>query len=379
MKTKQHHFVNNTWIDYPSQLNKESCQLLLAFGSPDIIKQTQVLSYLKDIYPSADIVFSSTGGEIIGSNVYDDSIVVTAIEFEKTKVSAIVTNINDHKDSFEAGKYLISQLSKESLRGIFIISDGTLINGGDLVDGLNSVALDSQIAITGGLAGDGPNFKNTYVGLNEASIPGNIVVVGFYGNNVSINHGCLGGWREFGESFTITKSDKNVLYEIDNQNALDLYKSFLGEYANELPGSALLFPLSLSQNDGKPNVVRTILSLDEEKRSMTFAGNLPVGSSVRLMEANFFRIIDAAASAAKNAVVTQEELDQNKLAIIVSCVGRKWILLDRINEEVQSAIDELGNVVVSGFYSYGEIAPFNDDNTCQLHNQTITITTISEE
>ncbi len=67
------------------------------------------------------------------------------------------------------------------------------------------------------------------------------------------------------------------------------------------------------------------------------------------------------------------------MAIIVSCVGRKWILLDRINEEVQSAIDELGNVVVSGFYSYGEIAPFNDDNTCQLHNQTININTISEE
>jgi len=377
MKTRQHHFINNSWKDFDSALNPEKCQLVLAFGSRENITKPEIFDHLKEIYPNADIVFSSTAGEIMNDSVYDNSIVVTAVELEKTGVKSVITNINKHANSFEAGNFLVKQLDQNDLNCIFIISDGTFINGSELVDGFNQNN-PNLVPITGGLAGDAARFEKTFTGLNNVPSQGNVIAIGFYGKDMLIGHGSFGGWDEFGHERIITKSDKNVLYEIDNKNALDLYKQYLGHYVNELPGSALLFPLSIRINGSDKNLVRTILSVDEEKKSMTFAGNLPEGSKVRLMKANFDKLIEASSTAATNSFVSIKS-DKPGLAILVSCVGRKLILQERVDEEVEAAKEVLGNnTTISGFYSYGEISPFNTSTQCELHNQTMTITTFTE-
>jgi len=377
MKTRQHHFINNSWKDFDSALNPEKCQLVLAFGSRENITKPEIFDHLKEIYPNADIVFSSTAGEIMNDSVYDNSIVVTAVELEKTGVKSVITNINKHANSFEAGNFLVKQLDQNDLNCIFIISDGTFINGSELVDGFNQNN-PNLVPITGGLAGDAARFEKTFTGLNNVPNQGNVIAIGFYGKDMLIGHGSFGGWDEFGHERIITKSDKNVLYEIDNKNALDLYKQYLGHYVNELPGSALLFPLSIRINGSDKNLVRTILSVDEEKKSMTFAGNLPEGSKVRLMKANFDKLIEASSTAATNSFVSIKS-DKPGLAILVSCVGRKLILQERVDEEVEAAKEVLGNnTTISGFYSYGEISPFNTSTQCELHNQTMTITTFTE-
>ena len=377
MKTRQHHFINNSWKDFDSALNPEKCQLVLAFGSRENITKPEIYDHLKEIYPNADIVFSSTAGEIMNDSVYDNSIVVTAVELEKTGVKSVITNINKHANSFEAGNFLVKQLDQNDLNCIFIISDGTFINGSELVDGFNQNN-PNLVPITGGLAGDAARFEKTFTGLNNVPNQGNVIAIGFYGKDMLIGHGSFGGWDEFGHERIITKSDKNVLYEIDNKNALDLYKQYLGHYVNELPGSALLFPLSIRINGSDKNLVRTILSVDEEKKSMTFAGNLPEGSKVRLMKANFDKLIEASSTAATNSFVSIKS-DKPGLAILVSCVGRKLILQERVDEEVEAAKEVLGNnTTISGFYSYGEISPFNTSTQCELHNQTMTITTFTE-
>jgi hypothetical protein len=202
-----------------------------------------------------------------------------------------------------------------------------------------------------------------------------VVAIGFYGDHISVNHGSEGGWRQFGPTRTITLSDKNVLYEIDGENALSLYKRYLGEHAKDLPGSALFFPLAI-ETDGV-EVVRTILNIDEENNSMIFAGNVPEGSKARLMKANFDRLIDAAGTAAE---LSNTGMEGDKLSILISCVGRKLIFGNRIEEELEAARDVLGDkTIISGFYSYGEIAPFSDFMKCELHNQTMTITTLCED
>jgi hypothetical protein len=146
----------------------------------------------------------------------------------------------------------------------------------------------------------------------------------------------------------------------------------------ELPGSALLFPLSLRMNGDDKNVVRTILSIDEQQKSMTFAGNLPEGSKVRLMKANFDKIIEASSTAASNAFKDIEN-SKPELALLVSCVGRKLILQERTDEELDAAKEILGDeATITGFYSYGEISPFNESVQCELHNQTMTVTTFTE-
>jgi hypothetical protein len=377
MKTRQHHFINSAWKDHDSDLDLKLCQLVLVFGSSTNIVKPEVYAHLSKIYPNADIVFSSTAGEIIDDSVYDNSIVATAIQLEKNSVSCVKTNIDQHTNSFETGNFLMKLLFRDNLSNIFIIADGTSVNGSELVDGINHDN-QLQVTVTGGLAGDAARFEKTFTGLNEVPSQGNVIAIGFYGQSMLVGHGSLGGWDEFGHERTITRSEKNVLYEIDHKNALDLYKQYLGDYADELPGSALLFPLSIRINGSDKNLVRTILSISEEDKSMTFAGNLPEGSKVRLMKANFDKLVQASSSAAKNSFVS-EEGQQPDLAILVSCVGRKLVLNEMTDEEVQAAKDILGNhTAITGFYSYGEISPFNTGTQCELHNQTMTITTLTE-
>ena len=239
--------------------------------------------------------------------------------------------------------------------------------------------IDDHIPITGGLAGDGPHFQNTLVGLNEPPTSGKILALAFYGDKIKVSHSSMGGWEPFGLQRLVTKSKANELFEIDGKNALDLYKEYLGKYSEELPGSALLFPLSVQLHDSENSLVRTILSIDNERKSMLFAGDIPEGSKVRFMKANFDRLIDAASQAA-NVSVTDFNSIEPSLAILVSCVGRKLILSDRIDEEVEAVKDVLGShTTISGFYSYGEISPLLKGTSCELHNQTMTITCLSEE
>jgi hypothetical protein len=377
MRTKQHHFVGSSWKDFPSALDAQKCQLVLVFGASDIIVKPEVYNHLRSLYPIADIVFSSTAGEILDNAVYDDSAVATAIEFEKTTIRSVKTNIKHHVNSYDTGVFLMDKLSADSLNSVFVISDGTFINGSELVSGLNQDN-KHQIPVTGGLAGDAARFEKTFTGINEVPSQGNVIAIGFYGKNIKVGHGSVGGWDEFGPERTITKSNQNILFEIDGDNALDLYKKYLGDYVKELPGSALLFPLSLRMNGDDKNVVRTILSIDEQQKSMTFAGNLPEGSKVRLMKANFDKIIEASSTAASNAFKDIEN-SKPELALLVSCVGRKLILQERTDEELDAAREILGDkATITGFYSYGEISPFNESVQCELHNQTMTVTTFIE-
>jgi hypothetical protein len=229
------------------------------------------------------------------------------------------------------------------------------------------------------MAGDADRFEKTQVGLNELPAEGNVVAIGFYGNQIKIGHSSFGGWDEFGRERVITKSTKNVLYEIDGRSALDLYKEYLGPYVNELPGSALLFPLSMRMEGSDQSLVRTILAISEEDKSMTFAGNLPEGAKVRLMKANFDRIINGSSVAATQSLSSAPSKNSPELAILISCVGRKLILQERTYEEVIAAKNIFGpDTVITGYYSYGEISPFNTESNCELHNQTMTITTFSE-
>jgi hypothetical protein len=180
----------------------------------------------------------------------------------------------------------------------------------------------------------------------------------------------------------VTRSEANVLYELDGKPALALYKEYLGDRAKDLPASGLLFPLSLRKNAKDEKVlVRTLLAVDHEKQSMTFAGDLPKGALVQLMKADFERLIGGASLAsamARDTMATGKV--QDRLAIAISCVGRRLVLGDRTEEEIEAVGDTLrgdGGLHVTGFYSYGEISPYASGH-CDLHNQTMTITVIGE-
>lgn len=333
---------------------------------------------LRAAFPASTVVAGSTAGEISNDSVLDNQIVATAIWFDKVKTVPQSIRIEDFESSKEAGAALVSKFNREGLQFVFVISDGQKVNGSDLVEGMNK-ALNDEVPISGGLAGDGANFTCTFVGIDDHFGEGLVAAIGFYGDDLIVGYGSKGGWSSFGPSRTITKSKDNVLYEIDGKSALDLYKNYLGEYAEKLPGSALLFPLALRAEEENREVVRTILTIDQEEKSMTFAGNMPEGSIVRLMKANLDHLVDAAFDAAEASRI-DDAFTGDRLSILISCVGRKLIFGNRIEEEIEAARDTLGaETTITGFYSYGEISPYQPLSSCSLHNQTMTVTTIAEK
>lgn len=361
-----------------SNFDNNDSNLVLAFGSKSNMSNSAKIGELRSRYPNAHIVSCSTAGEISGMNVSDETIVSTAIAFDKTTIKPIVVNYNEFNSSEEVGAEIARNLYNDDLKHILIISDGQLVNGSELVKGTNKI-LPPEIPVTGGLAGDGADFQGTLVGLNENIKEGNVVGIGYYGDSIQIGFGTHGGWDEFGPHRLVTKSKGNVLYQVDDQNALSLYKKYLGQKAEELPGSALLFPLSMKIDENSPTLVRTILSVDENDQSMTFAGDIPEGATVRFMKANFDRIIDGASRAASENFYFRNRPVQPELVLLISCVGRKMILDQRIEEEIEAVEEIFGsNAFYCGFYSYGELSPTALGAMCDLHNQTMTLTTYTE-
>lgn len=362
------------WQPRPPEA-QSGAHLVFLFGETEVLKTEEPIAQLKAAYPNAHFLGCSTAGEIYDTQVTDDSLVATAIEFEKTHIRTHCVALTETENSFQAGLRLAEAFESDNLVHLFVLSDGLQINGSELIHGLEQ-ALPPQVTITGGLAGDGSRFQETLVLWNDYLGQGLLAAVGLYSDRLQVGYGSLGGWVPFGPHRQITRAQGNVLYELDGQSALALYKKYLGDYASGLPATGLLFPLSLYDASGNRSIVRTILAIDEATQSLTFAGDLPEGYQVQLMQTNFDRLVEGATAAAQ---ISLARTPTPELAVLVSCVGRKLVLKQRVEEEVEGVRDILGPAtVLTGFYSYGEIAPVSVGESCKLHNQTMTITTFCE-
>ena len=377
MQTEQTRWIQGKgWMPAAPGRLGAAAQVVLLFGSPACLKQTAWQDEIARAYPKAHRLGCSTAGEIYGTEVADETLVATAIAFEHTRLQGASLKLDEAGGSFQAGEQLAKALPAEGLVHVLVISDGQNVNGSELVAGLMG-GLPSGVTLTGGLAGDGDRFQETLVLWDAPPAPNTIAVLGLYSQRLKVGFGSLGGWDAFGPERLVTRSEANILYELDGQPALALYKKYLGEYAKDLPASGLLFPLSLRTEAGE-SVVRTILGVNEAENSLTFAGDMPEGGHARLMKANFDRLIDGAVGAAQTSFEAIGNTSP-EFALLISCVGRKLVLKQRIEEEVEGVRDVLGkDTLLAGFYSYGEISPFNPSARCELHNQTMTITTLSE-
>lgn len=378
MKVGQHVWQSTTdWSSNIGALEGYCAQLVLVFGERAALQKPEVSAYLARQHPGALVVGCSTAGEIADVNVFDGSVVATAVALEHSSIALVTADVLSAEGSYEAGQTLAQQLNRPGLKHVLVLSDGLKVNGTSLAKAFRE-NLPVEVAVTGGLAADGDRFSQTGVLVDAQFHDKKVVAVGFYGDRLTVGYGSLGGWDSFGPQRVVTRSAGNVLYELDGQSALDLYKQYLGEHAINLPASALLFPLSIQMASGQGSLVRTVLSIDEDAKSMTFAGDIPEGAVARLMKANTDRLVDGAAGAASGG---RDRLGDRSadLAILISCVGRKLVLKQRVEEEVEAVRDVLGpGTMMTGFYSYGEICPGGAFTQCELHNQTMTITTLSE-
>ncbi|MCC6370656.1 MAG: FIST C-terminal domain-containing protein [Bacteroidia bacterium] len=377
MKSVQHQWENGRWNNSGEASNNAQAQLCLVFGSrPTLEANPDYYTQLRAFYPKAEIVTTSTAGNIVNESMLDETILATSVLFEKTKLKSASFQLN-LTDDVTLGKEIARHFDAPDLAYILVLSCSG-INAGSILAGLNNV-LKGRVPVSGGVAGDDTRFEKTLVGLNNELSSSQIVAVAMYGNAIKIGHGSKGGWDTFGPRRKITKCNGNILFEIDNKPALNLYREYLGDKANELPASALLFPFAIIDPETKEQIVRGVQNIDEEKNALILYADVNEGDTLQLMRCDFDRLIDGAGNSARETFLNNNNASP-ELALLISCIARRLVLGQLTEEELVETRKALGpNPTICGFYSYTELSPVVGDNACHLHNQTMTITTFREE
>ncbi len=354
--------------------------LILYFGSVDAIEAAEAPAFLTRHAPRAAVLGCSTAAGILGSDIDEDGVVGVVCRFQNTTVRLVEAEVPDAGCSAGAGRDLGRALRGEGLAGALVLSDGVNVNGSAIAEGMVET-LGMHVPVSGGLAADGAMFARTLVGAGGVAGTGRAAALGFYGGALRLAHASAGGWEAFGPRRRITRSHGCVLEELDGKPALALYERYLAEEAAGLPATALFFPLMVWDPDCPEETrVRTVLSIDRERGTMTFAGDIPVGWGAQLMRGNLDGLVAGAGMAGQIARDRFEKpVGADTLALLVSCVGRRLLMGQRTAEELEAVGDALGSGARRvGFYSHGEIAPRAQCGRAMLHNQTMTVTLISE-
>lgn len=348
-------------------------------GARDKLENTAALKEFAAQFTDAQIIGCSTSGEIDNNGVSDKGLVIAAAHFDRSRVRTASVKILPGTNEREAGIEIAKKLLAPDLKGIFILGPGVGVNSEAVVQGFLKI-LPPNVVLSGGLAGDGINFRKTQTMLNGELFDEHIIAVGFYGEQLMIGAGSRGGWRTFGPARRVTRVRDNILYELDGKPALDLYKKYLGEKASGLPATGMPYPLAILGDDlNATGLIRSVKDVDHESRSLILGGSIPHNSFVCLMHANNELLAQGAADAAQEAMGEATTNNEDSLSLLVSCVGRRSVMGENTDDEIEAALNVLGiKAKICGFYSYGEICPFIMTGKPELHNQTMTITHIYE-
>ncbi|MFT5660086.1 MAG: hypothetical protein ACI9TV_000726 [Sulfurimonas sp.] len=379
MKLQTYTYRDNWNRKFDVNLNVDK-SLIIVFTSANKSIVEQPLTELVSFFSKATIIGASGAGQIAQDELLENSMVVAVLTFRSARIKSVSERLLSNRESFENGVSISNKLREDDLKAIFLLSDGLITNGSKLTKGIASI-YGNTIVVTGGLAGDNHEFKNTYVIVDGKLTQGYLSAVGLYGEHIHVGHGSGGGWDNLGVKRLVTKSKDNVLYELDSQPALDIYRRYLGEKSSELPSIGVHFPIKLSNtftSKEEESNIRTILGIDEQNKTITFAGDIDEGSYASLMRGNNDRLIDGATLAAEK-VNLDGHGNEDILSIAISCVGRKFLLKQQTEEELEATLEVLPQKTMQiGFYAYGEIAPISS-GICDLHNETMTLTVIWED
>ncbi len=346
--------------------DNENILLQVFTGVCDTVFLHDLLASIKKLIPHIKIIGSTTSGEIIGGDVTENATILSFSIFENTTIVTHATkNINN--ESYATAQNLISQFDKSKKPKVAItFADGLNVNGENYLNSFSDY--DKNLVVAGGLAGDNATFTHTIVFTEEEISTQGAVIALFYNDDLIVNTKASFGWTSIGKTLTITKAIDNIVYEIDNIKAVDIYAKYLGDdIAKELPKTGIEFPLIIKR-DGL-NIARAVLGKNSDD-SLVFAGNLNVGDKVTFGYGNIETIIEGGETVYKDLSLYPIES-----IFIYSCMARKALMGQSIAAEFKT----LNSIApLSGFFTYGEFYYNNKSSKNELLNQTNTMLALSE-
>jgi len=350
-------------------VDTESTLIQVFSATTDIKFINSIQNYFLDNFPKSTLLGTTTDGVVDGSEVYcETKSVVSFTIFKDTELLlAIEEGSRDYNSSFLTGKNIANKILSDDTKVIISFADGIYTNGEEFVNGINSVS--SDILLSGGLAADNGNMIKTYIFDKLKVFDNGAVAVSLSSKLLHASTGYTFDWTPIGKKLTITKSIKNRVYEIDGIRAVDIYAKYLGDgVAKKLPQVGIEFPLIFEKNG--VSVGRAVL-LKHDDGSLTFAGNIKEGESVRLGIGNVDNILK---NSDYNARKILETIPYEAEAVFVySCMARRRFMDTHISDEL-NVLNQIGRI--SGFFTYGEFYHHKHNN--ELLNETMTILVLSE-
>ncbi|SFO04156.1 Uncharacterized conserved protein, contains FIST_N domain [Algoriphagus ornithinivorans] len=330
---------------------------------------------------------STTAGEFIDGDIEEGSIVMLLMDMNPAYFQVEFLEI-DPETALEDSKKL-GEVSKKLFQNpaLIIASGGIYLDGDQIMEGIlqgleiaHSSALN-EISIFGGMAGDDLLTERPTVFTNGKSKDNALVALIIDKDKIDVRGIATCGWEAIGTSKTVTKSEGNIVYTIDDKPALDMLTKYLGvELKKDGDQSVVAFqnswyyPLQLERENGD-TVIRATRFADSEKRSLICTGSLPQGSKIKFSLPPDF---DAIKIVVEECESIKDNAEQEADALIIfSCVSRYLSFGALMKEEIEQ-VQEVWKAPMAGFFTYGEFGKSKiGDN--EFHNNACCAVALKEK
>jgi len=348
--------------------HEEGMAPTLAFVFSSVVHNLEDLKAAFAKY-NIEVFGASSSGEILNDEVHEESIAVMLLDISR---EAFRLNVFDGegKTSSDVGQG-VAEWARPIYENpaIMLMSAGLHADGQQLVKGVID-NMEHQVPLFGCLAGDDLSFKETFVFNASQVIANGAVALIFDQNAIELQGLAVCGWKGIGTPKTVTKATGNIVYEIDDEPALDMYNKYLK--IGDDPGLAGEYPLLLIRDDDSV-VLRAVMGVNEDK-SIVYAGTVPEGAKVKFSMPPGSEIIDLAIEQMSEF---NQQIPSSNAIVLFSCKARHVALGPMVEDEI-SGIHKLWNVPMVGFFTYGEIGPV-PQGQCDFHNHTLVPVLIQEK
>ena len=347
-------------------IKNSSASLVQIFSARvDQNKIKNIITIVQNLLPNSTIIGSTTDGEIVNGRVLKDNIVLSFTFFEKTTIEAGLVTFKE-QNYFDSANKLAKKIIKDNTKAIILFATGNFINADEVVRAFRDQIQDKDIVLAGALAADGGKFEKSFVFTTKSLTDNGLSAISLNSDDLIANVEYSFNCEAVGREFKVTKSDKNIVYEIDNIEIKKLYEKYLGgSLSKHLPLSSYLFSFLLQTKN--LSIARSVIHIQKDN-SFVFGGELNKNDTIQIAFTNIEKINQKLNELLDKT--TQHDIE----SIFMFCSNSKRRFLPSVGQFEAKSFENIAPTC--GFFGYGEF--YIDKDQANFFNQTTSILTLSE-